>query len=165
MISLTINNTADFMNKLLVNETFDNLLLSEATFQTACSYTIDGRINPSFYNSVELQEIGNRIYMTWKSQRPHAFNLIKGSKVPTSLKIIFALSETATAKLIKDNNIDLALEDIDGLFININYKDDAVTIITGTSLKVFTLDKTLEKAFDNYLLNTFDACKISYTQN
>ncbi|WP_287388511.1 DUF5721 family protein [Lachnospira sp.] len=165
MISLTVTNTSDFMNKLLVKETFDMLLLSEADIQTGSFYKIDGRINTSFYTAEELEALPDSQYSNWKMQRPHVFNLIKGKKVPSGLKIIFALSKKAIAKLIEKNDIDLDIDSVDGLFINVNYKDDAVTIITGTSLKTFTLDKSLEKAFDAYIKNTFEMAEIAYTEN
>ena len=165
MISLTIKNIPDFMNKLLIKDIFDKLLLSEATFITGSTYTIDGRINTHFYNSEELEVLPDKQYSTWGVQRPHAFNLIKGSKVPTGMKIIFALSPSTITNLIEKNGIDMDICDIDGLFININYKDDNVTIISGTSLKKFTLDKTLEMAFDSYVLNSFEMAGIEFKEN
>lgn len=165
MISLTISNTADFMNKLLVKETFDLLLLSEADIQTGSNYKIDGRINSQFYSNEELEELVDSQYSSWKMQRPHIFNLIKGKKVPSGLKIIFALSKKAISKLIEKNNIDIDLDSVDGLFINVNYKADTVTVITGTSLKTFTLDKSLEKAFDAYVMDTFEKANIAFTEN
>ena len=38
-------------------------------------------------------------------------------------------------------------EDIEGLYLNIRYDGKGLTCITGTSLKLFTLDRTLELAW------------------
>ena len=53
MISLRIKNTKTFMSHLLVKDTFDNFLLSEADIKTSCSHSIDGQINRAFYSDEE----------------------------------------------------------------------------------------------------------------
>ena len=53
MLSLTIKDLKQFMNKLLIGDTFDNMCLSEAYICTSCSYTIDGKLNTHFYNEDE----------------------------------------------------------------------------------------------------------------
>ena len=52
MISLRIKDTKVFMSQLLIKDTFDRMLLSEATIKTACSYTINGQINKEYYSDV-----------------------------------------------------------------------------------------------------------------
>ena len=50
MLSLTVKDLKQFMNKLLINNTFDNMCLSEAYICTGCSFTIDCKLNTQFYN-------------------------------------------------------------------------------------------------------------------
>lgn len=45
MIALQITSMKNFMNHLLVADTFDPFLLEEATVSTALTVTIDGHIN------------------------------------------------------------------------------------------------------------------------
>ena len=47
------------------------------------------------------------------------------------------------------NNIPVNPQDVSALFLNIYYENGALTVTTGTSLKVFTLDKTLEHLWDD----------------
>ena len=54
-------------------------------------------------------------------------------------------------KLLQDNDISLAKENIANLFLNIKYDKGVLSYTTGTSLNIFTLDKSLEKAFDSYI--------------
>ena len=57
MLSLTIKDLKQFMNKLLISDTFDGMCLSEAYICTGCSYTIDGKLNTDFYNEDELNSM------------------------------------------------------------------------------------------------------------
>ena len=57
MISLRIKNTKTFMSHLLVKDTFDNFLLSEADIKTSCSHSIDGQINRAFYSDEEWETL------------------------------------------------------------------------------------------------------------
>ena len=42
-------------------------------------------------------------------------------------------------------------EEINGLFMNLRYEKENLNIITGTSIKTFTLDKTLDQVWDGYV--------------
>ena len=45
------------MSHLLVKDTFDNFLLSEADIKTSCSHSIDGQINRAFYSDEEWETL------------------------------------------------------------------------------------------------------------
>ena len=155
MISLRIKDTRKFMSHLLVKDTFDNFLLSEASINTSCLHSIEGKINHSFYSDEEWAELDEdeKKYTSWLVQKPYCFSLIKGSKVPSSMKIVMLLSSSATVKLLNDSEALLSYDNINGLFINIKYQDGHADIITGTSLNIFSLDKTLDSSFDSYIRN------------
>ena len=57
MISLTIKDTKTFMSHLLIKDTFDNMLLSEAAIVTGNTYNINGSINRSFFSDDELASL------------------------------------------------------------------------------------------------------------
>ena len=46
------------------------------------------------------------------------------------------------------NNLPVRAEDVSALFLNVAYEHETLTATTGTSLKIFTLDKTLEQVWD-----------------
>lgn len=153
MISLRIKNTKTFMSHLLVKNTFDNFLLSEADIKTSCSHSIDGQINRAFYSDEEWETLEGdaRRYELWLNQKPFCFSLIKGSKVPSSMKIVMLMSTKDTEALLSQIEAGLSTDNINGLFINIRYQEGHADIITGTSLNIFSLDKTLDTAFDSYI--------------
>ena len=90
------------MSHLLVKDTFDNFLLSEADIKTSCSHSIDGQINRAFYSDEEWETLEGdaRRYELWLNQKPFCFSLIKGSKVPSSMKIVMLMSTKDTEALL-----------------------------------------------------------------
>ena len=50
MISLMLKDTRTFMSNLLIKDTFDRMLLSEAVISTAHTYTNNGEINKSVFS-------------------------------------------------------------------------------------------------------------------
>lgn len=164
MISLTIRDTKAFMSHLLIKDTFDRFWLSEASLSTANTYTINGEVNRAFYTQEEFEALADRRYSRWESIRPFCFQLIKGSKVPSAMKYIFVLPDERTVPLLESCGYSGTLSDISGLFLNIKYGEHGVTIVTGTALRIFTMDKTLEHAFDHYVKAFLDHSGISYEE-
>ena len=165
MISLQIKDTKTFMSHLLIKDTFDSMLLSQAELNMAYSFTLDGSVNRSFYTDEEYDGLDNRNYTPWKTIKPFCFSFIKGSKVPSGMKIIFVMPDSAVERIIQDSGASLSHDDIEGLFNNIRYKDNIVSVITGTSLKTFTLDKSVEHSFDNYIKLFLEHYQIDYEEN
>ena len=47
-----------------------------------------------------------------------------------------------------ETDTSFSISDINGLFVNLRYKDGKLTAVTGTSLNIFSMDKSLEHAWD-----------------
>ena len=50
--------------------------------------------------------------------------------------------------MIADHALPLEIENVFGCFLNFQYKDGKLLLTTGTSLKIFTMDKSLDRVFD-----------------
>ena len=50
MLALQISSMKQFMNHLLVADTFESFLLEEAVIGTACTFYIDGHVNQEFFH-------------------------------------------------------------------------------------------------------------------
>lgn len=164
MLSTTIKDLKGFMNKLLLSDTFDNMCLAEAYICTGCSFTIDGKLNTQFYSEEELATMPSSRYSSWKTVRPFIFSVIKGKKVPELLKITFVLPEAAVTKLILEHDLDFDPACVNGLFLNVRYQDGSVTMTTASSLSTFTLDRSLDEAFEKYILDFLSHADISYEE-
>ena len=51
MLVLKIKDVKNFMNQLLIGQTFDDFSLVEASITTFCSFTIDGKLHRDFFDS------------------------------------------------------------------------------------------------------------------
>ncbi len=166
-INIPATDIKKFMNCLLVKETFDNFLLEEATITTYNTFTVDGHIQNDFYTPEELDALPDKTLSTWGAIKPHCFNLIKGSKLPLRFKIVLKASALYTEKLLGENPCGLALSDVGGLYINIRYDSHrsldgsetgtaALDCISIASLNIFSMDKTLEKAWDGVCVKSIE---------
>lgn len=164
MISLNITDTKSFMSNLLIKDIFDRFLLVSADISTANTFTINGELNKPFFSDDELNSLKDTRYSFWCSIKPFCYSLIKGNKVPLSMKIVFMLSEYDADAFLCTPDLSSYSQDISGLFINVRYSNGVVNIVTGTALKSFTLDKTLEHAFDNYVRCFLDEAGINFEE-
>ena len=158
------------MTKLLTKAFFDSFLVSEAQVTTFTTFSVDGTWHPDFFlppqeraraeeeRQTPPQETAG---LTWKLIRPLFYELIRGRNTPLSFHIVLKLSPSNVERLLQSGGISqVRPEQIDGLFLNFTYQNDTVTCVTGSSLKVFTLDKTLEHTWDDMALHFFSAWKI-----
>lgn len=153
MISLNLPEVKTFMAKLLANTTFDSFLLREMELMTFTGFTITGQFNEAFFTKEELEERGENRSILWSEVRQIAYSMIKGSKTPLSLKIVFQLPEEPCVQLIDSFGGRLRKEEVGGLYLNVRFEKGELRIITGTAIKAFTLDKTLEQEWDKLVRN------------
>lgn len=157
MTSLQISDIREFTKQLLLGDTFDHFLLVEATVTTFNTFFIDGTLQKDYYSEEEAEELGitNAALSGWLQIKPFILTLIKGKRVPKSFKIVLQLSASNTAKLLQQTGLTMPPEDVSGLYINLKYDGSQLSCITGTSLRQFTLDKSLEHAWDEMILKFF----------
>ena len=157
MIALQIVDLKDFMSKLLIGSTFDSFWLCEASVTTFATFTIDGTLHTDFYDTQEAQllQTQKQTYSLWRDIKPFCFSMMKGKKTPLHFKIVFRLSEKNTEKLLLGNHRNFSSDDVFGLFVNFQYDGKTLTCTTGTSLKTFTLDKSLDHVWDDLIQKFF----------
>ncbi len=152
MKSISIENIKNFTTHLFAGETFDGFLVTEASFSTITNITIDGHINQDFMGEAELALPENRegaVY--WKKLRPLCYEIIKGQKVPLRFRIVFMMPSDFVFQFLSSTGLDFEPVQVNGLFLNVNFQDGKLVCTTGTSLKDFTLDKSLEYAWDDQI--------------
>ena len=165
MIALQIQDIKSFMSKLLLSQAFDNFLLVEGTITTYNTFRIDGRLHREFFSDEETAEksLQNRKFSLWKEVKPFCLELIRGKRTPLGFQFTFQLSRENTKKLLASSGItSIQAENIAGLLLNIRYDKSALNIITATNLNLFTLDKSLEHAWDDMLKRFLKQQEISF---
>ena len=150
MIACRITDLKSFTHALFMESLFDSFYVSEASFSTALSIQMDGALNQEFYGE-ELPDWASEGYLPWERLRPLAFQIIKGKRPPLSFRIIFRFPSEKLPALLESAGGLFAPEEVDALFLNLTYRNGQMTATTGTSMKSFTLDKSLDTAWDRYV--------------
>lgn len=150
MQALELTDIKDFMNKFLRSEIFDHFLLQEGVIHSAASYVIDGRVNKGFYSENELEELSLKdcSFLPYAMLRGNFFDLIKGKKTPSSFKFVLLLSPENLRRTLTSTGSSFSENDITGVFINIRYQNQLLTLTTGISYNIFSTDKTLDNEWD-----------------
>lgn len=157
MRSFHIQDNLGFMKKLLTGSAFDTFLLSEASITTYASFQIDGAFHPDYLSTAEQEQLQAEKcgYTLWRRVRPFFFELTRGKNTPLKFRIVFRLAPYNIEKLIAQSGLTIQADQVDGLFLNIHFDGKALYCVSGISMKVFTLDKTLEHAWDDMLEKFF----------
>ncbi len=153
MIALKITEIKPFMAKLFTCNMFDTFLLHELDIQTFTNFHVSGQFNEEFFPEEELEERGENRHILWSDVKAVAFAIIKGNKTPLSLKVVFQLPPARSEELLQRLSGRLRPEEAGGLYLNIRFEKGELHVITGTAIKTFTLDKTLEQEWDREVQN------------
>lgn len=159
MIALSLTEVKECMSKLLLSDTFDSFLFIEGEIMTFGTFTMDGYLKKDFFKETEIP---NREYALWKDMRDYCFSLIKGKRTPLSFKFVLGLSESNIEKLIQQQGLDFESEDVRGLYINLKYDGQKLQCVTGTAMNLFTMDKSLEQAWDVMVQKFFAQKEIAF---
>lgn len=159
MIALALPQVKECMAKLLLSETFDPFYFIEGEIVTFNTFTMDGYLKKDFF---EQEEAPEREYALWKDMREFCFSLIKGKRTPLSFKFVLGLSDSNIEKLLLQQGLDFKPQDVQGLYINLKYDGQKLQCITGTAMNLFTMDKSLEQAWDMMVQKFFTQKEIKY---
>lgn len=151
MITESITDIKTFMSALLIGDAFDRFLVTDITLTSYNTFHIDGHIKKAFFSPEEYEAMGSPELSAWKDLKPICYQLIKGRRTPLSFKMIFCLSKEDTVSFLAEQGLTEFSGTVNGLFVNIKYENGTLSYVTGTSLSVFTVDKTLEHCFDKYI--------------
>lgn len=162
MIALKIEDRKQFTSGLFVGGLFDKFLVKEASIVTFNRFTIDGRVRQGYYTQEEQEEGQMEEYSFWSAVRPFCFSLIKGKRLPGSFLIVLQLGRQAVGTFVEEYGLKTAPEQIRGLYLNIRYEEGQIVCITGVSLAFFSLDKSVEEAWDRKAQAFFRENKIPF---
>lgn len=159
MISLKILEMNRFMGKLLKGENFDGFLLKDGFLRTSMEYRFQGRIFPDYFDTEE-QEKHQEEYTFWGEVKPFVFELVKGKRTPLAFSFTLLLAKNETTELLARRTVNVG-EDSPSLFLQIRFEHGTGRIITGTARNTFTLDKSLDEAWDDEVKMRFKAMELA----
>ncbi len=164
MLALHITSMKQFMNQLLVSDTFDIFLLEEAVITTANTYTLDGHLNREFYSPDELSsgQVPDYEYSPWSTLKGLCFQLIKGKRTPLSFRFIFHLKPKQAQKLLEKAQCSVDPSSIKALVLTIRYDGTKAILTTGCAYHTFVMSKEAEQIWDKALVHYLAGKNIPY---
>lgn len=156
MYSGTIEELKSFMAVLLRGELFDSWEVTEAKVETFFELSVNGRLKKEFFEESEKMD---RDFARWGEIKELFFQAIKGKRLPGMLRIVLAADRVWTERILKECGKEQE-EAGASLYLNIRYTAGSCQIISGVSHAGFTMDKTLDTAWDEALQEFFKKNRI-----
>ena len=162
MKSVEIENIRSFTGALFAGTTFDPFCVTEASFSTLFSVRIDGHVNQEYLGLEEsgeaaqeteeveaAEEKAQEQVVKWADIRPLCYEVVKGESLPVKFKIVLMTPPEKIPAFLEKHGINMSADNVNALFMNIKYEGGKITCTSGTSLKEFTKDRSLEEAWDS----------------
>ena len=145
-----------FMNRLLREDILDIFEVRGVEMALNTRISINGALEASPADEEHETEAKpkNLGYTTWEALRPLIFAIIKTSAKPKQVKIVFSYKASA-AKEIHQNAA--------ALFLNMVYENDTVNFTTATAQREFSLEKSLDDTWDEWVRGFFVQKDIAVT--
>ena len=159
MIALELTEVKECMTKLLRSEIFDPFYFIEGEITTFSTFSLDGYLKKDFFEAGTAPE---REYALWKDVREYCFSLMKGKRTPLNFHFMMGLSDANIEKLLLQQALDFKPGDVRGLYLNLKFDGQKLQCVTGTAMHTFTLDKSLEQAWDRVVQKFFAQKEIKY---
>lgn len=158
MILLNISDIQKTMVQLLARTVFDEFLLEQAEIITFGKMVLSGKRNTDWYDEAVESD-----WLYWNEVKSFVFSYIKGERTPSVMRISLKASDTLGGKMMRDSGV-LAeyLEEHPDLNLQIRYEKDALVVVTGITRKIFTMDKTMEFAWDQAVTRFFKELGIAF---
>jgi hypothetical protein len=159
VISLKILEMNRFMGKLLKGENFDGFLLKEGFLRTNIEYRFQGQLFAEYFDTSEQEKLEEK-YVSWGELRPTVFELIKGKRTPLAFSFTLLMTKNETTGLLIRRQVNVG-EDSPSLFLQIRFDHGVGHVVTGTARNTFSLDKSLDEAWDSEVKQLLKAMELA----
>jgi hypothetical protein len=156
MIALKILDIRKMMAGFLAGGLLDSYDLEEGSVTTYCTFSIDGSYQKDFFDEPEM-----RSFVKWTDVKETCFSLIKGKRTPLRFHFVFFLEEEKVVPLLKASGVTPDAGLPPALCLNLRYDAAGLILTTGTSLRTFTLDRSIDHAWDTYVEELLRRCSIT----
>ena len=163
MKAIEIDNVKKMVEMLLSSDFFGEMLLYKAEVRGAYDISMDGNINPDFFDSDDLAVHEKEIsegYVTWANSRNLFYQALRGKNLPISFNITLIVPKSDNEKILKKYNENIDVSDLSSLSLNVIYDREKMIVTSGTSMKFFTMDRSIEMIWDDIVQNTFNNLEI-----
>ncbi len=153
MRALRFLSQAKTMHSLLLEESWDSFPLAEATIRSSFSLTLDGHLLCDFYSEKEWKRLETAGYrcLPYGRLRKICLEAISGKRTPGYFKFVFLAPPALIRQLTDQAGDGVRSEDVDALAINLVYRDGVLQLTTGTSYRIFSMDRGLDRIWDHWV--------------
>ena len=138
-----------FMHKLFNGAMFDMYEARSVSVTHFIKLDADGAY------TVKNTDGGGASYASWSELKPYIFYFIKGKIKPSHIKIVFS----CPASLLASVSPEAA-----AAFINFEYAENEVRLLTATSRREFSLNKEHDALWDEYARGFLRANEIAFEE-
>lgn len=156
MFSGTVEELKMFMTVLLRGDLFDFWEVKEARVETFFELSVNGRVKKDFFDEEERAE---REFINWRDVKDLFFGVIKGKRLPGMFRVVLSADKSRTEEILRSCGKEQE-EAGATLYLNMHYNGKCCRVVGGVSHVGFTMDKTLEQAWDEALQRFFMEHKI-----
>ena len=128
-----------FMGRLLKEDIFCDFKVRSVDILAKNRFSLDGEISGG----------DGKDYSMWSEVRPLVFEIVKQMGKPSVFKIVLSHKEPHAIH-----------ENASALFLNLMYENGKVSFTTATSQKAFSLEKTLNSTWDEWMRKFFSSIGI-----
>lgn len=157
MVGLKVLDVKKCMNQLLATSCFDQWQLAEAKIITYVSYVIDGHVTEAYMNEEEMETEGVKPgeCVPYGKVRSLCFDMIKGKRTPKSFRFVLLFPREDINRLVEEIHGDVTSGDVANLTVNFSFSQGELLVTTGSALRIFSMDKSLEYAWDAKVMELF----------
>lgn len=144
MFFATVEELKNFMSILLRGALFDAWEVTEARVETFFELSINGRLKQDYF---EEEEKRDRVFAKWGEVKEIFFQAVRGKRLPGMLRVVLAADREWTEKILSECGKERE-EAGAVLYLNIRYTASGCQLVGGVSHPGFTMDRTVDMAWD-----------------
>ena len=145
MIALALADAKTITAHLFLKDTFDRFCLIEGEIITFNTFHIDGRVHRDFFDTAGPGDDENG------TTAPGEYSFWGSLRSPENI-----------ARVTEQSGTGIRPENVQGLYLNFHFDGTALTCVTGTSFRTFTMDKSLEHIWDEMAQKFFRQHQIPF---
>ena len=131
-----------FMGRLLKEDVFNDFKVRTVDILAKIRFSLDGEMDGE-----------TKDFSMWSDIQPLVFEIVRQMGRPSIFKIVLSHKEPPAIH-----------ENASALFLNLMYENGKLTFTTATSQKAFSLDKTLNSAWDEWVRGLFGSNGIEVSE-
>lgn len=153
MVTLTLSNVKDFMNRLLLTPTFDDWGFQGAEVIALTQYSIAGTLNSRYLSEAERASRKTE-GLLFSEVRKVLASIIKAGRTPSLMKMVLVCPVS-----LLDGHTSIGAE---SYLMTIHFQDGVLKVTGGISMRVFSMDRSDAQFWDAHFPKVLSRLQIAF---